>query len=187
MRNVFDQFTGPENRLTHALMTALHCDRTLLRDFLERIAPPMPACRLADIEITVQSLPGKQRKLDQASAGRRGIPDAWLTAGDGWCLMVECKLLGQVDLLQLNRHRLTARGLDFEAPRLLVIAAHDSRQSLAPSDGFVEWSTIYQWLRSQADQSQWASWTDEYLEVLEARMIEDERGGVPRQMQSSTG
>lgn len=175
MRNIFDQFTVPENRLTHALMTALDCDRTLLRDFLQQIAPPMPAPRPTDIEITVQSLPGRQREVDGATADKRGIPDAWLTAADEWCLIVECKLLGEVDQDQLTRHRLAARRLNFATPRLLVIVAQGSRDLLAPADRLVEWSTVYQWLKTHVDRSQWARWTAEYLEVLEAKMIEEGR------------
>lgn len=38
MRNLFDQYSQPENRLTHALMTALHEDRGLLALFLREIA-----------------------------------------------------------------------------------------------------------------------------------------------------
>ncbi len=35
MRNVFDQYGQPENRLTHALATCLHEDRAFLGEFLD--------------------------------------------------------------------------------------------------------------------------------------------------------
>jgi len=34
MRNIFDQYTHPENRLTHALMSSLAADPELLRSFV---------------------------------------------------------------------------------------------------------------------------------------------------------
>ena len=37
MRNVFDQYDQPENKLTHALMTTLSRDRGLIRPFLRRL------------------------------------------------------------------------------------------------------------------------------------------------------
>ena len=53
MRNVFDQYSQPENRLTHALMTALHEDRGLLALFLREIAGArlQPTFLMADVEI----------------------------------------------------------------------------------------------------------------------------------------
>ena len=37
MRNIFDQYAQPENRVTHALMTALDEDRVLLGLFLHEL------------------------------------------------------------------------------------------------------------------------------------------------------
>jgi hypothetical protein len=34
LRNIFDQYSQPENRITHALMTAINEDRNLLGHFL---------------------------------------------------------------------------------------------------------------------------------------------------------
>jgi hypothetical protein len=38
MRNIFDQYPQPENRVTHALVSAFHEDSDLLRSFLAGIA-----------------------------------------------------------------------------------------------------------------------------------------------------
>jgi hypothetical protein len=35
MRNLFDQYTHPENRLTHALVSGIDHDRYLLREFFK--------------------------------------------------------------------------------------------------------------------------------------------------------
>ena len=58
MRNVFDQYTQPENRLTHSLASVLYQDRPLIKSFLRTFGPPNypPVKRLLVIE---QSLPGR--------------------------------------------------------------------------------------------------------------------------------
>jgi len=38
LRNLFDQFSARENRLTHALVCALDRDSRLLRAFLKKVA-----------------------------------------------------------------------------------------------------------------------------------------------------
>ena len=43
MRNVFDQYTQPENRVTHALACTLAAEPVLLRDFVRRVVGIKPA------------------------------------------------------------------------------------------------------------------------------------------------
>jgi hypothetical protein len=53
LRNLFDQYGQIENRLTHALLSALHRDRNLLAQFLVRFAPPLaPAATAIDTSLT---------------------------------------------------------------------------------------------------------------------------------------
>ncbi len=58
MRNIFDQYSQPENRVTHALMTALNEDRALLDVFLKDIAKHLPPKKSGPLSITEQSYPG---------------------------------------------------------------------------------------------------------------------------------
>lgn len=58
MRNIFDQYTQPENRVTHALMCALHHDPTLLHAFLRDIAQFNPSGRSSAVAISEQIYPG---------------------------------------------------------------------------------------------------------------------------------
>ena len=86
MRNVFDQYSQPENRITHAFLTALNEDRRLLTGFLRdlvKVEPPAPASKLAILE---QQYPGETEATENES-DRRGIPDGTvtLTLGSGWC------------------------------------------------------------------------------------------------------
>lgn len=41
MRNLFDQFSQNENKLTHALVSALHEDRVLLKAFVRWVTGDM--------------------------------------------------------------------------------------------------------------------------------------------------
>ena len=59
MRNVFDQYEQPENRLTHALMVTLANDKKLVRPFLKLVkAKRIPA--LKNIELGLQRVPGQE-------------------------------------------------------------------------------------------------------------------------------
>jgi hypothetical protein len=42
LRNIFDQYSLPENRVTHALMTAIDEDRSLLGTFLRELIKVKP-------------------------------------------------------------------------------------------------------------------------------------------------
>ncbi len=80
-RNVFDPYDQPENRVTHALMIALHEDEKLLKVFLKELAREAPPGGRGALEISAQRYP-EGREIDgpdEAEAGRRRIPDAWIT------------------------------------------------------------------------------------------------------------
>jgi hypothetical protein len=91
MRNVFDQYTQPENRLTHALISALSEDRQLLRRFVGWAARQRVA-RSAPLEIIEQGLPGERADTEE-EAEKRGLPDACIYQGDDWALLIESKII----------------------------------------------------------------------------------------------
>ncbi len=86
MRNIFDQYSQPENRITHALTTALNEDRRFLDAFLADIAGRVPPQGSGSRRITGQSYPGTAESGgdEEAESERRGIPEAWITAGEDW-------------------------------------------------------------------------------------------------------
>ncbi len=90
MRNLFDQYNSPENRLTHALAVCLDEDRTMLGDFLGWVGvkPPVRATRLSVVE---QSLPGDAPEAE-VEAERKGLPDIVIHDGETWCLLIESKV-----------------------------------------------------------------------------------------------
>ncbi|MDP3768947.1 MAG: hypothetical protein Q8S13_13100, partial [Dehalococcoidia bacterium] len=73
MRNVFDQYNQPENRLSHALAVCLHEDRALLRGFLTWVGVKPPA-RAEELMVAEQSLPGDAPETEE-QAERKGLPD----------------------------------------------------------------------------------------------------------------
>ena len=77
MRNIFDQYSQAENRVTHALVTALHEDTKLLRSFLADIADCSPRVK-GPIEICEQTYPGKiettEAETERGASQMYGLP-----------------------------------------------------------------------------------------------------------------
>ena len=173
MRNIFDQYSQPENRVTHALVTALHEDPKLLGSFLADIAGCSPRVK-GPIEISEQTYPGKIETTEDETE-RRGIPDVWITAGDEWCLVIENKVLMAATPDQLTRHLAMARRLGYSDPKALVLTVRDTDGKMPEGTRVVEWRTVYRWLNNQAAKSPWARRVAEYLEILEGQMVDQEQ------------
>lgn len=107
MRNLFDQYNQPENRLTHALAVCLDENRDLLRRFLTWIGV-QPRVSSADLLITEQGLPGDPPEVEE-EAERKGLPDIVIHDGDDWCLLIESKIQARLSDDQLTRHERTLR------------------------------------------------------------------------------
>ena len=98
VRNVFDQYSQPENRLTHALACCLHEDDVLARELVRWLtARPTPE---GDLHIVEQSLPGQPSADDDGA--RDSLPDAWIYSDDGWSLLLESKVQAPIDVDQLR-------------------------------------------------------------------------------------
>ncbi len=152
MRNVFDQYSQPENRVTHALATALHEDRKLLRAFLRDIANNSPPKGTRSLEISEQTYPGEPEP-EAEETERPGIPDAWITAGDDWCLVIENKVLITATTDQLTRHLATARRLGYPDPKALVLTVRPPDGEMPPSPCVENrWLWFLTWRAPQADR-----------------------------------
>jgi len=89
VRNVFDQYDQPENRLTHALMVTLANDKKLVRPFLKLVGVKrVPA--LKDIELGLQRVPGQE--VDSIKDGKEGLPDGCFFDQDNWAVIIEAKV-----------------------------------------------------------------------------------------------
>lgn len=153
MRNLFDQYQQPENRLTHALLCSLDADRELLRSFLAWIGEGRR--KSATLIAQGQSLPGEPEAAED-EADRKGIPDGCISDGEGWAVLIESKLVTRWNEGQLRRHRNTAPYHGLEKPVILCITSGRSRQTVPDSCLARAWPEVYAWLHSLAGQSEWA-------------------------------
>ncbi len=171
MRNIFDQYTQPENRLTHSLASVLYHDKELLKSFLHEFGPkahPSPS-RLQIIE---QGLPGKV-ELEEGEAIKQGLPDALIFDDEGWAWIFESKISSGLTKDQLRRHTNTILKCGYDKVFGLAITVAPPGFSL---DGWhpVTWKQIYIWGNKHKHSSPWAKLMTEYFEVAEAQMAQDE-------------
>lgn len=171
MRNLFDQYTKPENRLSHALAVCLDEDRALLRGFLAwmGIRPPGRGSPLSVVE---QTLPGELPESED-EAERRGLPDIVIYDGSRWCVVVESKLGSPVSEEQLRRHERTLRRRGFERVHRVALTKRGTRvpKGTVP----ITWSGLYEWLGSARQRGAWPDRLRAYLRAAEIRLVREER------------
>jgi hypothetical protein len=172
MRNLFDQYSQPENKLTHALACTLSNDRRLIRPFLKwlKIGPHPPAAGLRLVE---QQVPGLIVSGEEEEAEAKGLPDACLFNEEGWALLLESKVQSAVSLGQLERHLRTAARHGYEDARVVVIAIKCPNGVVSERAQAVQWRQVYKWFRKCAKLSAPAAVFVDYMEVLESQMIAD--------------
>ena len=168
MRNLFDQYSQPENRLTHALVTVLHQDLALLKSFL-RTFGPRDHPKTSTLKIIEQSLPGWPEPGGPLS---RGLPDALIYSEEGWALAIGSKISDALTASQIRRHsRIVERcGFDNVAGLAIIVRppgfTHNGWRMLS-------WKDVYCWAQAQKGGSQWATMLVDYFNIAEARMAED--------------
>jgi len=170
MRNVFDQYSQAENRLTHSLATALDQDKRLLHSFLKTFGPKghPPASRLA---VTEQGLPGKPESLDEEESSR-GLPDAVIFDSAGWALVIESKISDRLKRSQLIRHIETVRRCGCESVHGLAITV-EAPKFAVENWRVIEWKDIYSWGSRNIPKSEWAKFMVEFFNVAESKMAND--------------
>lgn len=169
MRSVFDQYSQPENRLTHALACALHHEPALLRPFLHWLgAADVP--KSGTLMLVEQSLPGEEEPLEEAEVERRGLPDLCVYTDDGWAIAIEAKVQSKLGSDQLRRHRRSLERRGFVEPQLAVLEV-DPPSVAANGVARREWRELYAWLRKR--DSFWTSELARYMETFELRMINE--------------
>jgi hypothetical protein len=174
LRNVFDQYLQPENRVTHALMTALNEDRKLLGSFLREIVKVEAPIDLLKLCVLEQQYPGKEEPSED-DPERRGIPDGWIfDEVEGWCVFIEAKVISKLIAEQIARHRGTAERRGFRVIAAVAIAPILSI-SFPPGTVLLEWRKVYAWLRRHSSNSKWAARAADYLEIAEAKLIDTQQ------------
>ena len=170
MRNVFDQYSQPENRLTHALATCLHEDKKLLSDFVYWVTGEKIKGALSIVE---QTLPG-QRELLGNETDQTGLPDMWIFNDEGWCLLVENKVADSIRKEQLVRHYKTAERRGFTNIKVLAMDVLPPSHRLPHYVEFRLWSALYQWLHTKKSRSDWVGRMLDYMAVAESKLVFDE-------------
>ena len=173
MRNIFDQYSQPENRVTHALMTALQEDPKLLGLFLRELVGVKPPCHPKKLAILEQQYPGEEEPSEE-ELERRGVPDGWIFDSEGWCVFIESKVIAKLGADQIKRHRRTAERRGLNAITAVAIAPN-LPATLPPDTVLLEWRNVYAWLRRHTSTSAWASRAAEFLEIAEAKLIDSEQ------------
>lgn len=173
MRNIFDQYAQPENRVTHALMTALDEDRALLGLFLHELVKVKTPVHARKLSVLEQQYPGEEEPSED-ELERRGIPDGWIYDDNGWCVFIETKVMAKLTADQIRRHRRTAERRGFERITAVAITARIPT-SLPPDTVLLEWRTIYAWLRRHRSTSIWAARAADYLEIAEAKLVDTQQ------------
>jgi hypothetical protein len=170
MRNVFDQYNHPENRLSHALAVCLDEDRALLRGFLAWVGVKPPA-RARRFMIAEQSLPGDAPETEEEGEPK-GLPDIVIHDDAAWCLLIESKVQAPLTDEQLARHERTLRRRGFEHVHRLVLTkagARAQRDTIA-----LTWSGLYEWLGMTGQRSAWSERLRSYLRAAELRLVHEE-------------
>jgi hypothetical protein len=175
LRNIFDQYSQPENRVTHALMTALNEDRKLLGQFLREIVKVKAPVDPRNLSVLEQQFPGEEESSEE-DLERRGIPDGWIFDKEGWCVFIETKVLAKLGADQINRHRRTAERRGFHSITAVAIAPLPLLPTSVPANTvLLEWRNVYAWLRRHSQEGIWAARTAEYLEIAEAKLIDSKQ------------
>lgn len=181
IRSVFDQYSQPENRLTHGLVQVLARDQRLTRDFIAFATGIVRPSR-QKLSFACQRTPGDRPDLDDESrAEQRGVPDAWIyDDANKWALVIESKLGDKLTPDQLLRHADTARRRGFGDVGLLAITADETaprwlRRSLGQEQRYwLPWARVFEFISSRAPYSNpVATFLGrqflDYLRVVEAR------------------
>lgn len=169
IRNIFDQYAQPENKLTHALACVLHEDRWLLKSFINTfIQPNSPDTN--KLKVISQGLPGKPNFSDDEESSR-GLPDAIIHNDDGFAIVIESKIESELIEDQLQRHIKIVVRCGFPTP----IGVSITVSSIQSANGWknITWQQIYEWSYQNHKTSEWGKRLMEYLNVAENKMVKE--------------
>jgi hypothetical protein len=127
------------------------------------------------LTVIEQSLPGDSaiiRSEEQSELEARGLPDACVYTSD-WALVVESKLAAPLTVGQLQRHVRTVAARGIRSIDLLALTIEPFTGHLPRRCVNITWAQIYNWLERHR-QSAWATRVGRYMEIAEARDIEEQ-------------
>ena len=171
MRNIFDQYSQPENRLTHALIPSLNEDKKLLSSFLKKFCKNY-FTNVSSLKIDQQTLPGL-KSLQLSDDKKKGLPDG-VIYNDEKCLIIECKINLELTEDQLVRHERTVKRKGFDQTFGLTITKDSISNINLKNWLHITWKEIYNWAYVEKSKSNWSNKLLDYLNVAENKMVEDE-------------
>jgi hypothetical protein len=168
MRNIFDQYDQPENKLTHALCCTLANDHHLICPFLTWLGiHSVPHQR--DLKIVQQKIPGVVTSADDENP--KGLPDLCVYTDDDWIVLFEMKVQSKLSSGQLRRHIDTAKRYGFENPYLVTVTVDPPEILSGFNHCSIQWRELYGWFDQKSDKSFWAREFVDYMQVFESKMI----------------
>ena len=171
MRNIFDQYSHPENKLTHSLISCLNEDKKLLSSFLKKFCPKYFS-DVSSLKIDQQTLPGT-KSLQLSDDKKKGLPDG-VIYNDEKCLIIECKINDTLTEDQLNRHERTVKRKGFDNTFGLTITKDNISNINLKNWIHITWKQVYGWAYEEKSKSNWSNKLLDYLNVAENKMVEDE-------------
>ena len=169
MRNIFDQYSQPENKLTHSLASCLYEDPRLLNSFLKNFCSNF-FNQTSNLKIEQQTVPGERHLIDDESQ-RKGLPDAVIYTEEQ-CLIIESKVSSTLTRDQLMRHERTVRRRGFNNIRGIGIVVDLLPKVRLDNWKQLTWNQVYSWAYKETNKSEWARKLIEYFNVLENNMVE---------------
>ena len=171
MRNIFDQYNQPENKLTHSLATSLYEDKKLLDSFLKTFCKNFFKIT-SNLKIEQQTVPGQiTRETDEKQ--KKGLPDA-IIYNEEECLIIESKVSSTLTQDQLNRHEKTLKRRGFDKIKGIGIVVDLLLNVKLENWKQLTWNSVYSWAHKETKNSEWAKKLVDYFNVLENNMVEDE-------------
>lgn len=167
MRNIFDQYDQPENKITHALVSTLYHDRRLIKPFL-RFLKVGNIPHLKNIDIGIQGLPGQELSINHETED--SVPDAYFCDNDSWAVIIESKVQAGINNNQLIRHQKKAKNYGYDDNVVVVIAVNPPTKRLSGVK-YVTWKSVYQWFVAKREISFWAKHFIDYMEIYESKML----------------
>ncbi len=171
MRNIFDQYSLHENKLTHSLVSCLYEDKHLLNSFLKNFCPNF-FNKKSNLKIEQQTVPGESH-LSSDENERKGLPDAVIYSEEK-CLILESKISSRLARDQLIRHERTVSRRGFNDIRIIGVVVDLMPNVRLDKLKQITWNEVYNWTYKETKKSEWAKKLIEYFNVAENKMVEDE-------------
>jgi len=92
LRNIFDQYQVPENRVTNAFLQTLQRDRSLLEGFLKKVIG-RPIAKKEDIVFKAFKKPGADGDIKSSEEQTQSIPDGLIQIGENIAVAIESKIV----------------------------------------------------------------------------------------------